>query len=225
MNYNNRGRGNVTQLKRDAWRVDAAYQLGAHTFGIQYGMGKIEGDDCRRQLQRRRPGTDAWIFGYAYSLSKRSSVFAYYTRVDNDTNARASGIVFNGIGPNAGGDPSVRRRRPPASVLARNLRFETGAFGRPFFLVRQPGRTRSEVRVLYIPRAIPSAARARAQRERYGPASLRHRADPRRPELVHPPEEPRVGRLESGPVDESEHVGILGIDPRDRDPSQPNRGK
>jgi hypothetical protein len=32
-------------------------------------------------------------------------VFAYYTLVDNEVNARASGIVFNGIGPNAGGDP------------------------------------------------------------------------------------------------------------------------
>jgi len=50
-------------------------------------------------------GTDMWILGYGYSLSKRSSVFAYYTQVDNDTNSRASGIVFGGIGPSAGGDP------------------------------------------------------------------------------------------------------------------------
>ena len=48
---------------------------------------------------------DIWILGYAYSLSKRSSVFAYGTFVDNDQNARANGIVFGGIGPNAGGDP------------------------------------------------------------------------------------------------------------------------
>jgi predicted porin len=106
MNYNASVTGNTTQLKRDAWRVDAAYQLGAHTFGIQYGMGNdLKGTTAGGSFNGDASGTDAWIFGYAYSLSKRSSVFAYYTRVDNDTNARASGIVFNGIGPNAGADP------------------------------------------------------------------------------------------------------------------------
>ena len=48
---------------------------------------------------------NGWILGYGYSLSKRSSIFAYGTLINNDTNARFSGIVFNGIGPNAGGDP------------------------------------------------------------------------------------------------------------------------
>jgi predicted porin len=106
MNYNTGAVGNVTQLKRDAWRLDAAYQLGAHTFGVQYGYGdKIDGTVNGGTFNGDGTKTDVWIFGYAYSLSKRSSVFAYYTLVDNETNARASGIVFGGIGPNAGGDP------------------------------------------------------------------------------------------------------------------------
>ena len=99
--------GLVTELKRDAWRLDAAYQLGAHTFGLQYGHGnKIKGQATGSTFNGDNTATDVWIVGYAYSLSKRSSVFAYYTFVDNEVNARSSGIVFNGIGPAAGGDPN-----------------------------------------------------------------------------------------------------------------------
>ena len=48
---------------------------------------------------------NGWVLGYAYSLSKRSSIYAYGTIVDNDTNARYTGASAAGIGPNAGGDP------------------------------------------------------------------------------------------------------------------------
>ena len=106
MNYNASATGNLTQVKRDAWRLDAAYQLGAHTFGIQYGQGnQLKGSTVGGNFNGDGTGTNMWIFGYAYSLSKRSSLFAYYTLVDNDLNSRSSGIVFGGIGPNAGGDP------------------------------------------------------------------------------------------------------------------------
>jgi predicted porin len=106
MNYNTSTTGNVTKLDRDAWRLDAAYQLGAHTFGIQYGKGdKIGGTVVGGTFNGDNTGTDMWIFGYGYSLSKRSSIYGYYTLVNNDVNSRSSGIVFGGIGPNAGGDP------------------------------------------------------------------------------------------------------------------------
>ena len=98
--------GLVTKMEREAWRLDGAFQLGAHTFGLQWGQGrKIKGSSQNASFNGDSTGTDVWIAGYAYSLSKRSSVFAYYTFVDNDSNSRSSGIVFNGIGPNAGGDP------------------------------------------------------------------------------------------------------------------------
>jgi predicted porin len=98
--------GLVTKLEREAWRLDAAYQLGAHTFGVQYGQGKdVKGSATNASFNGNSTGADMWIFGYAYSLSKRSSLFAYYTMVDNEVNSRVNGIVFNGIGPNAGGDP------------------------------------------------------------------------------------------------------------------------
>jgi predicted porin len=109
MNYGNTTGSEVgllNSVKRDAWRLDAAYQLGAHTFGIQWGQGReLKGSASNSSTNFNGTGTDVWIFGYGYSLSKRSSVFAYYTYVDNETNSRSNGIVFNGIGPSAGGDP------------------------------------------------------------------------------------------------------------------------
>jgi predicted porin len=103
--------GLLTKVERDAWRLDAAYQLGAHTFGIQWGQGRrVKGSTTSTAaapngFNGSGTGTDVWIFGYGYSLSKRSSLYAYYTYVDNETNSRSNGIVFNGIGPNAGADP------------------------------------------------------------------------------------------------------------------------
>jgi predicted porin len=106
MNYSTGATGNVTRLDRNAWRLDAAYQLGAHTFGVQFGKGESLGGTVNGgNFNGDGTGQDMWILGYGYSLSKRSSVFAYYTQVENETNSRASGIVFGGIGPNAGGDP------------------------------------------------------------------------------------------------------------------------
>jgi predicted porin len=97
---------NVTEIKRDAWRLDAAYQLGAHTFGLQYAQGNdLRGTTQGGGFNGEGTGVTGWILGYGYSLSKRSSIFAYGTFINNDTNARFSGIVFNGIGPNSGGDP------------------------------------------------------------------------------------------------------------------------
>jgi predicted porin len=105
-NTNDTEVGLVNKIDRDAWHLDAAYQLGAHTFGLQWGQGRrLKGSSQNANFDGSGTGTDVWIFGYAYSLSKRSSVFAYYTYVDNETNSRSNGIDANGIGPNAGGDP------------------------------------------------------------------------------------------------------------------------
>jgi predicted porin len=102
------GDGNLTELKRNAYRLDAAYQVGSHTFGLQYGRGgDLRGSVAGNGFAFDGSSTavNGWVLGYAYSLSKRSSLFAYGTFIDNDTNARYSGISSGGIGPNAGGDP------------------------------------------------------------------------------------------------------------------------
>ena len=97
--------GLVTEIKRDAWRLRRRVSAWcAHLrHPVRHGQ-ELKGSVTNASFDANGTETTEWIFGYAYSLSKRSSVFAYYTQVDNDTNARSSGIVFNGIGPNAGGD-------------------------------------------------------------------------------------------------------------------------
>ena len=53
------GPGLVTELKRDAWRLDAAYQLGAHTFGLQYGhSNKIKGQTSGSTFNGDNTSTD-----------------------------------------------------------------------------------------------------------------------------------------------------------------------
>ena len=102
---------NVNDFKRDAWRFEAVYQMGPHTFGAQYGnatsvkgtLGANSGGSFSNEADDS--GAYYWLAAYAYSLSKRTSLYAYYTKVTNQTNARYNGIVFGGIGPNAGGDP------------------------------------------------------------------------------------------------------------------------
>jgi predicted porin len=102
------GDGNLTELKRNAYRLDAAYQLGPHTFALQYARG----NDLRGSVSGNgfsfdgtSTAVNGWVLGYAYSLSKRSSVFGYATIINNDTNARYQGISSEGMIPNAGGDP------------------------------------------------------------------------------------------------------------------------
>jgi predicted porin len=96
----------LKKLERDAWRLDGAYQLGPHTFGLQYGQsGDIKGDTIGQGFNGNATGTSVWILAYAYSMSKRTSLFGYATIVDNDANAASNGIVFHGIGPSSGADP------------------------------------------------------------------------------------------------------------------------
>jgi predicted porin len=103
--------GEVTELRKRAYGLEGAFVTGPHTLGIRYVKARnVEGSTAAvggvgGSFNGDGSGMNAWIFGYAYSLSKRTSVFGYHTRVTNDTNARYAGIVFNGLSPAAGGDP------------------------------------------------------------------------------------------------------------------------
>ena len=126
----------LEDVRRNAWRLDGAYQLGPHTFAIQYGQSGDQscstiGTSCSSSATK----TNVWILAYAYSLSKRTSLFGYGTFVDNDKNAASNGIVFHGIGPAAGADPQYIGFGLRHLFLSRSRLFaETGALGRPFFL-------------------------------------------------------------------------------------------
>jgi predicted porin len=108
-NYGTDTAGDLKEMKKKAWGLEGAWVGGPHTVGIRYARAKklelgvssltaagTNADDS---------GATGWIFGYAYSLSKRSSAYVYHTRITNDANARYTGIVFSGISGGPGSDP------------------------------------------------------------------------------------------------------------------------
>jgi predicted porin len=83
-------------FKRNNIRLSGMYALGASEFHLNVGVaGKIDGaaDTAAKQF----------TVGYNYNLSKRTKVYAFYTKVDNEAN-----VAYNpgGFGPVAAGqDP------------------------------------------------------------------------------------------------------------------------
>lgn len=96
----------VTSLDRPAWRIDGAWRSGAHAIGAQYGTADdIECTSVANACDGKLTGVTGLIVGYAYFFSKRTQLAAYATMIDNDVNARTSGIVFGGIATASGADP------------------------------------------------------------------------------------------------------------------------
>ncbi len=93
------------ELARDAAWVSVSHQMGAH--GLRLAVGRARAGSgpstARVGYLRSGPGTGATqaTLGYDYTLSKRSSVYAYVTRLDNGANA-AYDFPINGVGPAAG---------------------------------------------------------------------------------------------------------------------------
>ena len=54
----------LKRLDRDAWRLDAAYQIGPHTFGLQYGQaGDVTCNNVATACNGDSTGTTVWIVG------------------------------------------------------------------------------------------------------------------------------------------------------------------
>ncbi|MFZ6648054.1 porin [Undibacterium sp. TJN25] len=101
----------TTHLGRDAWQLAATHEIGVHIFRASYvramnasgnaaagvgGTGKPGGESGARQ----------YAVGYGYNLSKRTELWAAYTRINNDKYAvyNLSGNPVPGLA--AGQDPS-----------------------------------------------------------------------------------------------------------------------
>ncbi len=103
--------GELQESRKRAYGLEGAFVTGPHTLGIRYAKARnVEGSTAAvgaagGTFEGGGSGATGWIFGYAYSLSKRTSAFLYHTRITNDTNARYQGIVFNGLTPAPGADP------------------------------------------------------------------------------------------------------------------------
>ena len=69
--------------KRNHYRGSVQYTLGASEFHVNVGKaGDIKG--------RADTGALQYTVGYNYNLSKRTKVYSFFTRVDNDVNAAYS---------------------------------------------------------------------------------------------------------------------------------------
>lgn len=85
--------GTSTDAKRHAYRLAAMYAMGASEFHANVGRAekiKAGGNNLS--------GTAAyqWTLGYNYNLSKRTKVYGFYTKVDNNKN-----ISYQGGAPGA----------------------------------------------------------------------------------------------------------------------------
>jgi len=97
---------NLTGLKKTAWRLQGNWETGSHFFSAEYAraasmVGSTDGS-LGQVGNFGSSGAREWILGYNYLLSKRTSVGAYYTGINNDVNARYTGLVFGGVTTAAG---------------------------------------------------------------------------------------------------------------------------
>lgn len=72
---------------RTAWMLPISYTMGAHVFAFNYAKaGKTSGSAAGADDNAARQ----WLLGYAYNLSKRTTVGVQYMRLDNNANAAYS---------------------------------------------------------------------------------------------------------------------------------------
>jgi predicted porin len=92
------------EFKRDGWGIFGNYKLGNATLKANYlDAGSIDGSSSTSAKQ--------YTVGADYSLSKRTTVYAYYAKVDNSNNSgyglgAGAGISKTSVGV-SGADPST----------------------------------------------------------------------------------------------------------------------
>lgn len=97
-------------LTRNSFYASATWQLGAHGLRLAYthaGEGKgPAGAKVGFIAAGADTGSRQWTLGYDYSLSKRTGLYAYASRIDNQARA-AYDFAINGLGVGAGEKPHV----------------------------------------------------------------------------------------------------------------------
>jgi predicted porin len=73
--------------KRDNFRLSGMYALGANEFHLNYGWA----DDYEKLANS---GAQQWTVAYGYNLSKRTRLYAFYTKYDGEVNN-----TYGGFGP------------------------------------------------------------------------------------------------------------------------------
>lgn len=100
----------IGALKRDSVYVSATWQIGAGSVRVgftQAGEGKgPAGANVGFITGGSDTGARQWTLGYDYTLSKRTGLYAYVSRIDNQARA-AYDFAINGVGVGAGEKPRV----------------------------------------------------------------------------------------------------------------------
>lgn len=93
------------KLARNAAFVSVSHQMGLHGLRLTVGRAGDAGGASRATIGFLHSGPDTGAthatLGYDYMLSKRTSLYAYYTLLDNERNATYD-FPINGIGTEAG---------------------------------------------------------------------------------------------------------------------------
>ncbi len=97
-------------LQRNAWYASLVQRLGAGSLRLGFGFA-ANGTGASTDtigVVRSGPQTGAtqWTVGYDHPLSKRTALYAYYSRIDNKRNATYD-FAINELGIAAGADPQV----------------------------------------------------------------------------------------------------------------------
>ena len=69
--------GGGQRRSRNNYRLSGMYAMGASEFHLNYGLA----DDFSGL---NNSGASQWTLGYNYNLSKRTKLYAFYTRLDTD---------------------------------------------------------------------------------------------------------------------------------------------
>lgn len=101
----------VTNAKRASWMFGVNQNFGASNVWLQYAKNKqLKGDICDVMTAVGQDcddtGAKQWTLGYSYSLSKRTMLHAFYTKLSNDSNANYA-LYNNGVAPGKDGDTKV----------------------------------------------------------------------------------------------------------------------
>jgi len=90
-------------LARTSYYVSATHQIGAH--GLRFGVAHAGDGKGTGRIGSIAAGPDTgathYTAGYDYNLSKRTSVYVYYTHLRNDTNG-VYDFAINSLGAGAG---------------------------------------------------------------------------------------------------------------------------
>lgn len=97
-------------LERNSWYVSGTWRLGAGTLRAGYARAG-DGSGAATQTigvvrSAANTGASQLTLGYEHELSRRTALFAFYSRIDNDA-AAIYDFAINGLGIAAGARPSV----------------------------------------------------------------------------------------------------------------------